>query len=118
MQAVYNLELGGIAVASNAPKDTYYVVRLVEVAPPEDKAFDAFSMERPEIRTIYSQAAVQDRRNKVQQGALKKVFEQTKFQWKVKPSEFQQQERLRSRENPNDHVPSDGRNVPQNMPQF
>ena len=118
IQTVYNLELGGIAVTHNMPKDTYYIVRLVEVAPPEDKAFDAFSMERPEMRTIYVQAAIQDRRGKVQQGALKKVFEQTKFQWKVKPSEYQQQERLKSRENSNDRDPSGDRNVPPNIPQF
>ena len=117
MQAVYNLELGEIAVTHNAPKDVYFVVRLVEVAPSEDMAFDAFSMERPEIKSIYMQAAVQDRQRKVQQGALKKVFEQTKFQWKVKPSEYQQQERLRSRDNP-DRIPPGGRNTPPNMPQF
>ena len=118
MHAVYNLELGEITVTHNVPKNTYYVVRLSEVAPPEDRAFDAFSMERPEMRTIYNQAAIQDGRNKVQQGALKKVFEQTKFQWKVKPSEFQQQERLRSQENPNDRDPAGDRNVPPNIPQF
>jgi len=118
MQAVYNLELGGITVTHNVPKDTYFVVRLVEVAPSEDTTFETFSLERPEYRSIYTQAAVENRLSQVRQGALKKVFERTKFQWKVKPSEYQQQERLKSRENPNDRVPPGGRNVPSNMPQF
>ena len=118
MQTVYRLEPGEIAVTHNESKDTFFVVRLVEVTPTDDVAFDAFAMALPSNRSIYNTAAVQYRQEKVQQGALKKVFDKTKFQWKVKPSEYQQQERLRSQQNPTpDRSPSQG-NVPPNIPQF
>ncbi|MCL2622034.1 MAG: hypothetical protein FWD31_00095 [Planctomycetaceae bacterium] len=117
MQAVYHLEPGGIAVTHNEPKDTYFVVRLVEVSPADDAAFDAFAMALPHTRSIFNLAAVEDRKEKVLQGAMKKVFEKTKFQWKVKPSEYQQQERLKSQQNPTNRR-QDDRNLPANFPTF
>ncbi|MCL2118267.1 MAG: hypothetical protein FWH27_07565 [Planctomycetaceae bacterium] len=119
MQTVYHLEPGEIAVTHNESKDTFFVVRLVEVTPTNDNAFDVFVMDMPDRKKIYNMAAVHDRQSKVQQGAMKKVFEKTKFQWKVKPSEYQQQERLKSRQNPSApdrRSPQD--NIPVSFPQF
>jgi hypothetical protein len=123
MQAVYNLEPGGIAVTHNESKDTFYVVRLAEVAPSDDMAFDSYSTAVPGLRSIYRQTAVQDRLDKARQGALKKVFEKTKFQWKIKPSEYQQQERLNAQQRPARQRPTDQRlpgegPIPLNLPQF
>ncbi len=120
MQTVYNMTPGEIAVAHNRPENTFYVVRLAEVTPTDDEAFESYTMTSPDNKAIYNMAAVQDRLVKARQGAVKQVFEKTKFAWKVKPSEYQQQERLKSQQRQADNKsPNDSRgNVPPNVPRF
>lgn len=116
MQTVYNLEPGQIAVTHNEPQDTFYVVRLVETVPTDETAFDSFAMDTPDSRYVYQRTAMQDRMRKLQQGAMQKVIEKTNFKWKVKPSEYQQLERLKSQEKQPDRQ-SQG-SVPPNIPRF
>ena len=130
MQTVYNLEPGQVTVAHNEPQDTFYVVRMVEVVPTEDAAFDAFALDTPDRKYQYRQAAMQDRARKLQQGALKKVTEEAKFVWKVKPSEYQQIENLKAQERQEkqdsdrrpgrvpEPTPRRSGSVPPNVPRF
>ena len=120
MQTVYNLEPGQVTVAHNEPQDTFYVVRMVEVVPTEEAAFDAFALDSPNSRYLYRQAAMQDRGQKLQQGALKKITEEAKFVWKVKPSEYQQIENLKAQERQDKQEPDrrPGGSVPPNVPRF
>ena len=120
MQTVYNLEPGQVAVAHNEPQDTFYVVRMLEVVPTEDAAFDAFVLDSPDSRNLYRQAAMQDRARKLQQGALKKVTEKSNFVWKVKPSEYQQIENLKAQERQEKQEPDhrSGGSAPPNVPRF
>jgi hypothetical protein len=59
MEAVFDLEAGGIGVAANEPQDQVYVVRLVEFQPPMDELRDDFARENP---NRYMMAAGDDQR--------------------------------------------------------
>ena len=117
MKAVYNLEPGEVTVTHNVAQDRFYVVRLTEATPDKEAAFDEFVTSSKGVGILYKQAAVDARTIAARQGAMKKVFDETKFVWKVKPSEYQEQERLKSQQRQRGQDEPGG-NIPPNVPRF
>jgi len=82
MEKVYEMQVGETAAVFNQPKNTVYIVRIVSTSPSEDSLLEKFQTAYPQE---YISAAQPYELQKQYASWLKKIQQDTGFEWLRKP---------------------------------